>query len=42
MNRSAPRGVGKLHALFAKSMLVARAAPNTPQTLESGAALAAH
>jgi uncharacterized membrane protein len=36
------RGVGKLHALFAKSMLVARTAPNTPQTLESGAALAAH
>jgi uncharacterized membrane protein len=36
------RGVGRLHALFAKSMLVARTAPNTPQTLESGAALAAH
>ena len=36
------RGVGKLHALFAKSMLVARAAPNTAQALESGAALAAH
>jgi uncharacterized membrane protein len=36
------RGVGRLHALFAKSMLVARTAPNTPQTLESGAPLAAH
>jgi uncharacterized membrane protein len=36
------RGIGRLHALFAKSMLVARTAPDTPQTLESGAALAAH
>jgi len=36
------RGVGRLHALFAKSMLVARTASNTPQTLESGAPLAAH
>jgi uncharacterized membrane protein len=36
------RGVGRLHALFAKSMLVARTAPNAPQTLESGAPLAAH
>jgi hypothetical protein len=36
------RGVGRLHAIFAKSMLVARTAPNTPQTLESGAPLAAH
>jgi uncharacterized membrane protein len=36
------RGVGRLHALFAKSMLVARTAPNSPQTLESGAPLAAH
>jgi uncharacterized membrane protein len=34
------RGVGKLHALFAKSMLVARAAPNAPAA-ESGAALSA-
>jgi uncharacterized membrane protein len=36
------RGVGKLHALFAKSMLVARAASGTPDTATSGAALAAH
>jgi uncharacterized membrane protein len=36
------RGIGRLHALFAKSMLVARTAPNTPQTSESGVALAAH
>jgi hypothetical protein len=36
------RGVGKLHALFAKSMLVARVAPGTPDTATSGAALAAH
>jgi uncharacterized membrane protein len=36
------RGIGRLHALFAKSMLVARTTPDKPQTLESGAALAAH
>jgi uncharacterized membrane protein len=36
------RGVGRLHALFAKSMLVARTAPSTPEAAESGAALAAH
>jgi uncharacterized membrane protein len=36
------RGIGRLHALFAKSMLVARTAPNTPQTSQSGVALAAH
>jgi hypothetical protein len=36
------RGVGKLHALFAKSMLVARVAPGTPGSAPSGAALAAH
>jgi uncharacterized membrane protein len=35
------RGVGRLHALFAKSMLVARAAPGTPEAAGSGAALAA-
>ncbi len=35
------RGVGRLHALFAKSMLVARAAPATPDAAASGAALAA-
>jgi Putative sensor len=36
------RGVGKLHALFAKSMLVARVAPSTAESAASGAALAAH
>jgi len=36
------RGIGRLHALFAKSMLVARAAPSAPEAAESGAALAAH
>jgi len=35
------RGIGRLHALFAKSMLVARTAPSTAQAAESGAALAA-
>jgi uncharacterized membrane protein len=35
------RGVGRLHALFAKSMLVARAAPGTADAAVSGAALAA-
>jgi hypothetical protein len=36
------RGVGRLHALFAKSMLVARTASGTPQAAQSAAALAAH
>ena len=36
------RGVGKLHALFAKSMLVARVAPGTAESAAPGAALAAH
>jgi len=36
------RGIGRLHALFAKSMLVARTASATPEAAESGAALAAH
>jgi uncharacterized membrane protein len=35
------RGIGRLHALFAKSMLVARAAPSTPEAAGSAAALAA-
>jgi len=35
------RGVGKLHALFAKSMLVARVASGTAESAASGAALAA-
>src|ERR1700743_3460981 len=36
------RGVGKLHAMFAKSMLVARSAPAQPEDAASGAAVAAH
>jgi uncharacterized membrane protein len=36
------RGIGRLHAMFAKSMLVARTAPSTPEIAESGAAMAAH
>jgi uncharacterized membrane protein len=36
------RGIGRLHAMFAKSMLVARAATNQVEVAESGAALAAH
>jgi uncharacterized membrane protein len=36
------RGIGKLHAMFAKSMLVARAAPAAVADPASGAALAAH
>lgn len=36
------RGIGRLHAMFAKSMLVARTAPSTPEAAESGAAVAAH
>jgi uncharacterized membrane protein len=35
------RGIGRLHAMFAKSMLVARAAPRTTEAAGSGAALAA-
>ena len=35
------RGVGKVHAMFAKSMLVARAAPNAADAAASGEALAA-
>jgi hypothetical protein len=33
------RGIGRLHALFAKTMLVARIAHGTPQAAESAAAL---
>jgi uncharacterized membrane protein len=36
------RGAGKLHALFAKSMLVARSAPAASEAAASGAAVAAH
>jgi uncharacterized membrane protein len=36
------RGIGRLHALFAKYLLVARAAPTSPAVAESGAAIAAH
>jgi uncharacterized membrane protein len=36
------RGVGRLHAMFAKTMLVARAAPATADVAASGAALQAH
>jgi uncharacterized membrane protein len=36
------RGIGRLHALFAKSMLVARTASAAPEAAESGAPLAAH
>jgi uncharacterized membrane protein len=36
------RGIGRLHAMFAKSMLVARAASSPSEAAESGAALAAH
>ena len=35
------RGIGRLHAMYAKAMLVARTAPGTPESLESGAPLAA-
>jgi uncharacterized membrane protein len=35
------RGIGRLHAMFAKTMLVARSAPGTPEPAESGAPLAA-
>jgi uncharacterized membrane protein len=36
------RGIGRLHAMFAKSMLVARIATAGAEAAESGAALAAH
>jgi uncharacterized membrane protein len=36
------RGIGRLHATFAKSMLVARTASNTAEEAESAGALAAH
>jgi uncharacterized membrane protein len=36
------RGIGRLHAMFAKSMLVARTASSPSEAAESGAALAAH
>jgi uncharacterized membrane protein len=36
------RGIGRLHALYAKSMLVPRAASGPAETTESAAALAAH
>jgi hypothetical protein len=36
------RGIGRLHAMFAKTMLVARTASTATEAAESGAALAAH
>jgi uncharacterized membrane protein len=36
------RGIGRLHAMFAKSMLVARTGSSPAEAGESGAALAAH
>jgi len=36
------RGIGRLHAMFAKSMLVARTASSPAEAAESGAVLAAH
>lgn len=36
------RGIGRLHAMYAKSMLVARAASDPEEAAESAAALAAH
>jgi uncharacterized membrane protein len=36
------RGIGRLHAMFAKSMLVARTASSPAEAAGSGAALAAH
>jgi hypothetical protein len=36
------RGIGRIHALFAKSMLVARTASSPTEAAESAAALAAH
>jgi uncharacterized membrane protein len=35
------RGVGRLHALFAKSMLVARTTPSMPESAQAGAPLTA-
>jgi Putative sensor len=36
------RGIGRIHALFAKSMLVARTASSVPDPAQSGAVLQAH
>jgi hypothetical protein len=36
------RGIGRLHAMFAKTMLVARTASSVPDAAQSGAALPAH
>ena len=36
------RGIGRLHAMFAKSMLVARTASGPAEAAESGSPLAAH
>jgi len=37
------RGVGRLHAMFAKTLLLAQAAPSAPSAgVESAAPLAAH
>jgi hypothetical protein len=36
------RGVGRMHAMYAKSMLVARTAPSAPEPVASGATLAAN
>ena len=36
------RGIGRLHAMFAKTMLVARTASDAPDPAQSGAALPAH
>jgi hypothetical protein len=36
------RGIGRFHAAYAKSMLVARTASSMPDAAQSGAALAAH
>jgi uncharacterized membrane protein len=36
------RGIGRLHAMVAKAMLVPRTAPNAPESSASGAALAAN
>jgi uncharacterized membrane protein len=36
------RGIGRLHALFAKTMLVARTVSSVPEAAQSGAALPAH
>jgi hypothetical protein len=36
------RGIGRLHAMYAKAMLVARAAPGPEESTEAAAAIAAH